>query len=163
MDKRKQEKFDKPVGILMPLLMYRWRIVFPNETPENGKLLAMQAVKLSVDYSTSELRVTIRQDLHSMRLHTIFSMMMKTTTNKIGKRIAPVGSSRTILIEYLDGAADKATAVLELDCSPKSHTFELNYENSGDVAEHQLVFTINNVKEYNNIKITEEKEKQHSL
>jgi hypothetical protein len=159
MDKRKQEKFDKPVGILMPLLMYRWRIIFPNESEENGKLIAMQATKLAIDYSTRELSVTIRQDLHSMTLHNIFSTMMGTITNRLGKRIPPIGSSQTILIEYLDGSADKATAVLELDCSPKGHTFELNYENGGDVSEHNLVFRINNVKEYENIEITEEKEK----
>lgn len=159
MDKRKQEKFDKPVGILMPLLMYRWRIVFPNESTEDGKLITMQAVKLSIDYSTSELCVTVRQDLHSMALHKIFSRMMKTTKNKKMEKIAPLGSSQAILIEYLDGSNDKATAVLELNCSPISHIFELNYENGGDVANHNLVFSIKAISEYNNIEIIKEKAK----
>ena len=159
MDKRKQKKFDKPVGILMPLLMYRWRIIFPNESEENGKLIAMQATKLSIDYSTRELYVTIRQDLYSMTLHKIFERMMKVPVNHItGKRLLK-GNSQAILIEYLDGSNDKATAVLELDCSPKNHIFELNYENGGDVAEHNLVFAINTIVEYENIEITKEKEK----
>jgi len=160
MDKRKQDKFDK-TGILMPLLMYRWRIIFPNQSKGDGDMITTNAVKLAVDYATSELRVTVRQDLYSATFHKIFSRMMKTITNPMGKKIAPLGSDQTILIESLDGSSAKATAVLELNCSPKSHTFELNYEDGDNVAEHCLVFTINSVADYNEIEITEEKEKQH--
>ena len=133
----------------MPLLMYRFRIIFPNQRKEDGDMITTNAVKLAINYTTSELHVTVRQDLHSATFHRIFSRMMKMINNaSTGLQIAPIGSSQTILIEHMDGTSTKATAVLELDCSPKDHKFELNYENGGEVAEHQLVFTINNVTEY---------------
>lgn len=160
MDKRKQDKFDK-TGILMPLLMYRWRIIFPNQSKGDGDMITTNAVKLAIDYATSELRITVRQDLYSATFHKIFSRMMKTITNRNGKKIAPLGSDQVILIESLDGSSANATAVLELNCSPKSHTFELNYEDGDNVAEHRLTFAINSVTDYNEIEITEEKEKQH--
>ena len=154
MDKRKQGVYEQ-TGILQPVLMYRWRVRFPNESVERGNLISTNAVKLSIDYSTSEFHLTVRQDLYSVTFHEIFSRMMKTTENRLGKRIAPMGSSQTVLIEYLDGSTAKATAVLALDCSPKSHVFELDYEDSNNVAVHRLTFTINAVSTYENIEITE--------
>lgn len=155
-DLRKQDKFEK-VGILMPLLMYRWRIIFPNQRKEDGDMITTNAVKLAIDYAASELRVVVRQDLYSATFHEIFSRMMKNSYHKVtGKMYAPIGKEQTILIEYLDGSSAKATAAVELNCSPKSHTFELNYESGGEVAEHQLIFTINTVSEYENLKTTEE-------
>lgn len=156
MDKRKQENTYKTRGMLMPLLKYRWILRFPNESKENGDMLTCNAVKMTIDYTTRELHVTIRQDLYSMTLHTIFSRMMKNITNPKGDLIAPLGSSQTILLEYLDGSNDKATATLELECAPQSHTFILDYTDGENVAEHELVFSIKNVKEYENIEITEE-------
>ena len=113
-------------GILMPLLSYRFRIVFPMEAlyPEQGLLLTQQVIKCSFDFVKKEFRVKLRQPITKGMLGLVRYISAHPTS---------------IIVEPMGGGSHSLFSIHLYDCKCVNHSFELDYGNS-DIAVHSLVF-----------------------
>jgi len=125
---------EKRGGILMPLLAYRFRIIFPMEAllhPEQELLLTQQIMSCSFDFVKKELKVELRQPITKGML----SLVNYISTHFI-----------SIIVEPLNGVSDSLFSIHVLDCKCIDHSFKLDYSDSA-VAVHKLIFNYSRLEE----------------
>ena len=129
---------NKQIGILQPQLAYRWRLRAPNGfTEEEHNRIACQAQSIKFDYKNKKLIITLVQNAHDTILH---------------EAVTKLVSRQTVMlhIDSLNGSAEATpNYILEFDCTPISHNFELDYTNQGGTANHTMEFEYTTMTPYN--------------
>ncbi len=122
-------------GILMPLLSYRFRIIFPMEAlyPEQGLLLTQQVIKCSFNFAKKEFKVKLRQPITKGMLNLVKHISTQSTT---------------IIIEPMNGGNNPLFSIHLFDCKCTDHSFELDY-GSSSIAVHSLTFEYSFLNEEN--------------
>lgn len=125
-------------GILMPLIQFRWRIIFDtlHEKPESDyQLLSMQAIRIKFNFVDKEMKVVFEQsivgDEHSLLL----------------KMLEHPHFCPSIRVDAMDGNEGMYHSVVLTSPVFKKHTFKLDYAKSG-TAKHKVTFSFKNLRIY---------------
>lgn len=113
-------------GILMPLLSYRFKIIFPIEAlyPEQEYLLTQQVIKCSFNFAKKEFKVKLRQPITKGMLNLVKYIATRSTA---------------IIVEPMNGENNPLFSIHLFDCKCTDHSFELDY-GSSSIAVHNLTF-----------------------
>jgi len=126
------------IGVLSPLLQYRFRVLFGHEgTTDLYSLLTQQVVYCKTDMSNTTLNIRLRQPI----IPGVFSML-----NKFIDRSSRYG--QTIFVEPMNGTNDAAICTLEFhDCKCTKHSANFDYSEGG-ILFHDMEFSYRYMSEY---------------
>ncbi len=120
-------------GILMPLMKFRFRVVFGGEHIYDEQcILTQQVMNCSIDMKEKTFSINLRQPC---------------VPNMITMLNLVINGYYNIYVEPLDSANDAAHFSIELyGCKCINHKFDLDYADS-DVATHELAFSYHSLRE----------------
>lgn len=133
---------DVGVGILMPQLQRRWRLVITNSVPlidEIKQLLKMQITALKFNYHLQILEMVIEQNANNAHLHTLVKQLSKLSKINEYDKIS-------FVVEQLDGNETVLGRFMFSGCKLIDHVYALDYGSSAACA-HELKFSFKETKD----------------
>lgn len=112
--------------ILMPHLSHQWRVVLSGVPQETKDQIAMQAVRVSLNYKEKTISLEIEQPIQGGALHQILSGW--------------INGGYPISIIALGGNARAEYVITLMGLTCLDHTFDLDYSSSS-IATHRMVFS----------------------
>jgi len=116
-------------GILLPLLVHRFRIVFPANTPN---AVSAQASRCSMNFLEKWFKVEVQQPLLDMGVMETIANMMR------------IPFPQRVAVDLLDGDAKTVRRIEFVNLQATNHLFELDYA-ANEVATHYLDFSFDDV------------------